>query len=367
MQVDVAVVGAGPSGSSVAKFAAERGMKVLILERKQEVGFPSPCAGYVPKLVSRYFRIDKRYIQQETREMRTYLPSGNSQLARMQGWIVERSLFDKSLAVQATMAGARLSVGSQVVDLIKEGGEVKGVRYKENEDIQEVEAKVVVGADGVQSRVAKWGDLESPAREDVAICPQYEMVNVDLEDPAIAETYFGVDYAPGGYVWVYPTSESSAKVGLGVKISLAKISPQEYLERFIERHPIASEKFTNACTIGRLVGLIPIGGLIEKMTADGLLLVGDAAGMADPISGAGIVSGILAGKIAAKVIGDAIAEGDTSAERLSDYEARFRKLVGSRFERSLKKRRMLDQAYSSDESLEKVIPKTWITFKEFWR
>ena len=364
--VDVAVVGAGPAGSSVAKFACEEGLDVLVLERKKEVGFPSPCAGYVSKLVSRYFRIDKRCIQQEVKEMRTYFPSGRVQAAGMQGWIVDRPLFDKHLGMQAADAGAEFLLDAKVTGLLKKDGHVRGVVYRKGGRNKEVRSRVVVGADGVSSRVARWSGLPTPSREDIAICPQYEMTNVELEDPTVTETYFGVDYAPGAYAWVYPTGKNSAKVGLGTKKSLAKLKPKEYLDRFVGGHPIASKKFKNAAVTGTLTGLVPIGGALQRTYSDGVLVVGDAAGMTDAISGAGLISGILAGKLAAKAINEAILEDDTSKEGLMGYEELWKRSLGNRLERSLKKRKMVDRAYSSDRELEKVLPETWITFKEFW-
>jgi digeranylgeranylglycerophospholipid reductase len=367
MEVDVVVVGAGPAGSSVAKFAGESGLDVLVLERKKKVGFPSPCAGYVSKLVSRYFSVDRGCIQQEVKNMKTYLPSGEVQIAGMQGWIVDRPLFDNSLGAQAADAGAEFMLETKAIGLLKKNGHVCGVIYKKNGIKKEIKSKVVVGADGVFSRVAKWSGLPTQKKEDMAICPQYEMTDVELDDPTVAETYFGVDYAPGAYVWVYPTGKNSAKVGLGIKKTLARKKPKEYLDRFIEEHPTAKEKFKNAKVKDSLTGLVPMGGPPQKTYSDGVLLVGDAAGMTDAISGAGIISGILAGKIAAKVLSEAVAEDNISKEKLKKYEELWRRVLGSRLERSLGKRKILDKSYSSDAELEKVIPETWITFKEFWK
>lgn len=357
---DVAVVGAGPSGCSVAKFAAEKGLRVVVLERKREVGFPSPCAGYVSKLVSRYFHVDERCRQQEIEKMLTFFPNGKSQIASMKGWIVERKLFDKFLAIQAARAGAKFLLNSKVVGLIKKNGAVEGVVYKKGGETVKIKAGVVVGADGVLSRVATLAGL--PHNKDIAICPQYEMVGVKLEDPTIAETYFDVNYAPGGYVWLYPTGKDSAKVGLGVKKSLARRKPIDYLNKFISEHPRAGKKLLNATPISTIVGLLPISGLLEKISNGNVLLVGDAAGMADPISGAGISTGILAGKIAAEEIYKGIEDSNYEG-----YEKKVRKLLGRRLERSLRKRIMIDEAYKSNETLGRALPKTWITFKEFWR
>jgi digeranylgeranylglycerophospholipid reductase len=321
----------------------------------------------VSKLVSRYFSVDRECIQQKVKNMRTYFPGGEVQVAGMQGWIVDRPLFDQSLGKQAADAGAELLVDARVTGLLKKDGHVQGVIYKKNDIKKEVQAGVVVGADGVFSRVAKWSGLPPQRKEDVAICPQYEMTNVVLDDPTVAETYFGVNYAPGAYVWVYPTGKSSAKVGLGIKKSLAELKPKEYLDRFIGEHPLAKKKFENAIVTSMLTGLVPLGGPLQRTYSDGVLLVGDAAGMTDAISGAGIISGILAGKLAAKVINEAMLEDNTSKEKLMKYEELWRRVLGSRLERSLKKRKIVDKAYSSDAELEKVLPETWITFKEFWK
>jgi digeranylgeranylglycerophospholipid reductase len=335
MGFDVAVVGAGPAGTSFAKYASEAGLNVVVLERKKKVGFPSPCAGYVSKLVSRYFSVDEKCIQQEVKNMMTYSPGGEVQIAGMEGWIVDRPLFDNALGRQAKDAGAEILVDARVTGLLEKNENVEGVIYRKNGIKKEVESKVVVGADGAFSRVAKWSGLPTHRTEDMVICPQHEMEGVALDDPAVAETYFGVDFAPGAYVWVYPTGIDSAKVGLGIKKSLAKMGPKEYLEKFIKEHPTASKKFKDAKVTDSLVGLVPVGGPLNKTCTDGVLLVGDAAGMTDAISGAGIISGILAGKLAAGVISEAISDDNVSSEKLKKYEELWKKVLGSRLRKSL--------------------------------
>lgn len=367
MDYDIVVVGAGPAGSSTARHAAEAGLAVLVIEKKHDVGFPSPCAGYVSKQVARYFKVDKRCIQQEIKKMRTHLPGGGVQVADMQGWIVDRPLFDNDLGVQAKDAGAEFMTGTRVTGLVTEEGVVKGVTVKNERGAKTIKAQVVVGADGPMSNVAKWAGLPSHNASDMAFCPQYEMVDVDLDDPTITETYFGVDYAPGSYVWVYPTGGGSAKVGLGIRKAIAGKGPFDYLDHFISNHPAASEMFKGATTTASLLAPVPVGGPVEKTFTDNLLLVGDAAGFTDPISGAGILSGILSGKIGAKVAARAIGSRDTSDGILAEYEAQWKKVLLGRLMRSVGKRKIVDESYTSDEVLEGVIPSTWITYKEFWK
>jgi len=367
MKCDVAVVGAGPSGSSVARFASRAGLSVVVLEKKRRIGHPSPCAGYVSRLLSRYFKIEPSCIQQGIEHMLTHLPSGATQLADMKGWIVDRPSFDASLAAQAAGDGAEFLPGARAVGLIKDGGTVKGVEFKRGSRTEKIEASVVVGADGPASRVAKWAGLPENRKENFAICPQYEMAGVALEDPETAHTFFGVDYAPGAYAWVYPTGPDSAKVGLGMKRSLAGRKPREYLEHFVRNHPTASPMLKNARITDSLTAPLALGGPVERTCGDGVLLVGDAAGMCDPISGAGIMSGVIAGRCAAETIAWGMEEGDVSARGLAGYERRWKKVLGTRLERSRRKREIADGAYTTDEELEQAIPSTWITFRGFWR
>ena len=143
--------------------------------------------------------------------------------------------------------------------------------------------------------------------------------------------------------------------------------PFEYLDHFITSHPTASNLFKGATRASSLLAPVPVGGPVDRTFTDNIILVGDAAGFTDPISGAGILSGILSGKMGAKVAAKAIESGDTSAGALSEYEVQWKKVLYNRLMRSAGKRKIVDVSYTSDAVLEGVIPSTWITFKEFWK
>jgi len=346
MKVDVAVVGAGPSGSSVAKHCAEKGLDVLIIEKRKHVGFPPHCAGYVSKLITKYFRISKTCIQQTIEKMRTYSPSGCETATDMHGWIVERGLFDKSLCLQALEQGVDILINSEAVEfknnklIVREIGKNRTIK---------IDASYIIGADGASSRVARWIGAK---QKEFAKCAQYEVCGVSIENPKIAETYFSMEYASHAYAWIYPTGKNSAKIGLGT----TKGNPSICLNSFIKNHPIAREKLKNARIFAIYKGLVPVGGMHEKIYSKNILLVGDAAGVTDPISGAGILSGITTGKLAAQAIAD---------ENPEKYEVAVKKLLGKRLEWSLKKREILNKL-KNDEELEKMLPKIWIAFKDFW-
>jgi len=169
--------------------------------------------------------------------------------------------------------------------------------------------------------------------------------------------FFDNNYAPGGYAWIYPTGESSAKVGVGV----TKRDPQKYLDDFINSGN-AKERFEGEKT-EFITGALPIGGLRERLVFGNVLLAGDSAGMADPVTGAGINNAILAGEIAGRTIIDALEKDDTAS--LANYETKIRRMLGKPLGRSLEKRKKMD-ACCNNEVLQEHLPELWVTFYKYW-
>ena len=170
---DIVIVGAGPAGSSAARAAAQAGAKVLLIDRRQSIGVPVQCAELVTQWISRYASFSSHCIIQATETMITHLSDGSSPDKRYEmkspGYMLDRSFFDKELATSAILAGAKLSTGSKAVGLSPEGLMVEqGTRKKG------IKAKVIIGADGVHSLVARWAGLPS-LKTIVAL--QYEVVN----------------------------------------------------------------------------------------------------------------------------------------------------------------------------------------------
>jgi len=214
--------------------------------------------------------------------------------------------------------------------------------------------KIIVGADGVFSKTASLLGFE---KQKFAVCAQYHLKGIK---PLLqtCEIFFNSDYAPGGYVWIYPTGKDSAKVGVGVTQGY----PRAYLEKFISDTPF-SDRLDGRKT-EYIVGALPIGGLREKLCCGNVLLVGDSAGMADPVTGAGINNAMLASEIAGKTIVKALESNDM--EILSEYETKIRRLLGKPFARALEKRKILDVCYASNELLQENLPELWVTFRQYW-
>ncbi len=351
MKVDVVVVGAGPAGSTVAEVTSSEGLDVIVLEKEPEIG-RSPCAGYVSCMD--FPDIKNRVIQSKINRMRTYFPSGKYSDFPINGFNVDRARFDRELASDAARCGARYYLNSRVIDLIQREG-FCGVRTR---DGREIEAKVIVGADGVSSTISRLLEF----RDEVVNAVQYDVSGCKV-DPQINEIYFDVDYAPGCYVWIFPTGRDSARVGLAVRSHLADRRAVDYLNNFIDKHPTASKKFRGSSRRGLIAGAIPVGGLHREVCRENILLVGDAAGMADPVTGAGISYATCAGRIAARVIVKAIKEDDISL--LKRYERGVRRVMDKHYERSLSKRKLLD-SLTDNKSLEENLREVWVTFRDYW-
>ena len=185
-------------------------------------------------------------------------------------------------------------------------------------EIIEIKARIVIAADGPESRVAKAFGINSTKKpQQMMSGVQYEMVGVDCERMDLVELHLGA-FANGGYAWVFPKGDDIANVGIAIS-SASKRPAIDYLNEFIESYP----PLKNAKAVELNVGGDPIGGLIGQICSDNLLVCGDAAGQVDPITGGGIILGMLGGKTAGQVAARAIRDKDYSAERLKEYEVLY--------------------------------------------
>ena len=147
---DIIIVGAGPAGSSAAIAAAQRGVKVLLVDQRQRIGVPVQCAEFVPQWISRVVPFSSTSVVQTIERMITYLPDGSTYEMKSPGYMLDRSIFDKELAASAVQEGAHLSVQTRVTGLTPEGVVIEGGEGKKF-----IRSKVVIGADGVRSSVAQ--------------------------------------------------------------------------------------------------------------------------------------------------------------------------------------------------------------------
>jgi digeranylgeranylglycerophospholipid reductase len=342
---DVVVVGAGPAGSMTAKNAAERGLDVLLLERNQEIGVPVKCAEGVTQEIEQFVTPDERWISAEVKGANIYAPDGTKVVMadeKMEevGYVLERRLFDKFLASEAARAGAKVRVKTEAYGLIQEDGYAKGVsvRAMAEGETKRVHAQVVVGADGVESRVGRWAGINRRLRpSDLDVCAEFLLCDTTINTDYSEFFFLGGEKTPKGYAWVFPKGEDCANVGVGIGGDMSGEGHHaiDYLNAFVR------SKFPNGKILAEMYGAVPVCGLISESVADGLVLVGDAAWQVNPITGGGIVYAMHAGEIAGEVIAKAVQENDVSKKRLAEYDTRWRKAFGKRLDTGLKAKEFL--------------------------
>jgi len=333
-----------------AETGCSQGIHTLVVEKKATIGLPVRCAGYIPKLLIRGIHFDKRCIIQEVIQMRTYTPWGEVVETKAPGYMIDRGLFDKSLAVNAIFKGADVMTRAKFHHLWEEGVIAK----RGNEEVR-IEAKVIVGADGPASSVGKGIGQENKAFIAAAQC------EVLLNQPLGATEVYFDSQLTGGYAWLFPRGKT-AYVGVGIKVANGQ-RPDKALKHFMHTLSQAGKIRKNSA-VGYTFGLIPAGGPRHSTQKGNVLLVGDAAGQTDAITGAGIPQAALCGKIAGQVAAKAIKEKDLMI--LSEYERKWNDLFGDALKKAFAKRNLLDNHWNSEE-LNNIIRKTWVAFDGYWR
>lgn len=338
---DVIVVGAGPGGSWAAKAAAENGAKVLMLEKDREVGSPVRCGEAIGAAGLRVVCEPEplpRGIANEISGAVLVAPNGREvalEFPSETGYILDRKVFDFELSLMAAAKGVEIRTKAYVAELLRNGtngdGAVTGVRVQQLGKNYDVTAKIVIGADGIESRVGRFAGLRTFTKlKDMESCMQVTLANIKI-DPRYIYLFFGQDVAPGGYLWIFPKSETVANVGIGISGDFARYkSAQRYLQEFIDR------RFPKAAAVYTVVGGVTCAPTLTKIVANGLMLVGDAAHQINPMTGGGIVTAMLAGKIAGRVAAEALARDDVSSKNLEPYPKEWQEAQGKNHERMYK-------------------------------
>ncbi|MBT8378925.1 MAG: NAD(P)/FAD-dependent oxidoreductase [Ignavibacteria bacterium] len=325
---DIIVVGAGPAGSMAARFAAEKDVSVLMLEKDRDVGYPVRCGEAISKAgVEEFIPSDEKWIAAKISKFSFNAPDGTEVILDFgeAGYVLERRIFDYELARTAADAGVEIVTRAYVNGLLFENGKVCGVKYEHQGEQKELKAKVVVAADGVESRVGRWAGLKTHIDfRDMESAVQITAANIPVDQNALY-FFFGKDVAPNGYFWIFPKGNNKANIGLGVSgIIGKKKSAQSYLNDFMNKH------YPNAPVLTTIAGGVPCAVTLGKISAPGILLVGDAAKQVNPLSGGGIASGMIGGKIAGTIAAEAVKMN--KLDHILKYDKTWADRLGKRHE-----------------------------------
>ncbi|WP_337860458.1 digeranylgeranylglycerophospholipid reductase [Ferroplasma sp.] len=360
LNYDVLVIGAGPAGSSAGRYASRYGLKTLIVEKRPDIGSPVRCGEGVSKswMPEVDLKPEQRWISQEVKGARIFGPAEKKPITLTAesagnevGFVIERDKFDKHIAALAATEGADIWVKSPAMSVIKEGNRIVGAKIRHNGEVVEVKAKMVIAADGFESEFSRWAGLKSVIlkKNDIISALQYRMENVDSNED-FTDFYLG-SIAPAGYLWVFPKGPHEANVGIGVTITKMKdrLDVKNYLDSWIKSHPA----YSKGKIIEQMSGGVSVNKVKDKMSLPGLLAIGDAARLIDPITGGGIANGLISGKFAAQVSKKAIDENDFTEEMMKNYDM----MVKDKFERKHLRNWFAKEklATLSDETLDKLV------------
>ncbi len=320
MEPELVVIGGGPAGCTFAAKAA-KGAAVTILEEHARTGRPVQCTGLVaPRVVEMVGT--KESVLHALRGARFHFPAGtiiDFHSADTKALVVDRQIFDQRCAEIASDAGAKLLMNSRMTKTVTRPDGVE-VRYLREGRSEKCMAALVIGADGYKSRVSEMVELPPP-REWI----RGLQVDLDVEDRSdVLDVYIGSKVAPGFFAWRIPCGDF---IRVGVCVSQGNGPPSQYLRSLVKRLELEDEK-----VLERISGVIPIGFPLRTY-ADRTMLVGDAAGQAKPLSGGGLYTGMTAARIAAEVALAAMEKGDLSANRLSEYQRKWKEEIGRELER----------------------------------
>jgi geranylgeranyl reductase family protein len=347
VETDVLVVGGGPSGAAAGYWLAERGHRVLIVEKKV---FPreKTCGdGLTPRAVR---QLEDMGLGERLRGHLRY--EGLRSIAHgvtlelewpehpdfpSYGYVVRRRDLDEMVADQAVKAGATLWPGAEATEPILDGGLLAGavVHKKEDDRIERVRARYVVVADGSNSR---FGRMLGSARDrsyplGMAVRGYFRSPRHD--DPWI-ESHLDIHDQQGnnlpGYGWIFPVGDGTINVGVGLLSTFSgwkDINTSHLMDAFCATAPsywdISPETACGAPTGGKL----PTGFSVKPAVGPAWIQVGDAAGGVNPFNGEGISVAYETGRYAAEAIDEALVTGDGLA--LRGYETRLAETYGLYF------------------------------------
>ena len=346
-EYDVIIVGGGPSGSMAAIEIAKANLSVCVLEKKTKIGIPVRCGEAIGfSGLNKFFEPDKSWIASTINSINLISPNSIDTkivFKNETGYILHRKKFDSGLSEIAVKNGADVFNQANVIDVVVENDFIVGVKvvYKEKEYI--LKSKIVIGADGIDSRIGRWAGLRTNVKmKDMESCVQYSVSNIDVLNNEMT-MYMGKEYAPGGYLWVFPKGSNSANIGIGVSGKYSgKKSAKKYLDEFL------NHKYPNAKIESKVCGGVICAAPLKEPIKNGLMLIGDAAHQTNPMTGGGISSGMKAGVIAGQVAVKSVKNLKFDKDFLSKYPKLMFKEFGNRYTKLYKIKETISKLKDSD-------------------
>jgi digeranylgeranylglycerophospholipid reductase len=349
-EYDILIIGAGPAGSVVAQSTAALGYSVLQIEKRPVIGAPVRCgeATGTRDRLKDFGPINEDTIETDIQGLILHANGGQTIRADLSnvGLMLDRLKFDPYYAELGVKAGVELLTSARATDVsaVQNGFRTVSIVYQDTE--HKIRARIVVGADGVETLASRWVGLKTRQLPPF-ICSAIELkLNLVDKDPEHLIFWHGHDYINDGYIWSFPKKKSQC-TNFGAGFITPKLGAPNIRE--------VADQWREKIYPGSVVeevggGVVPVSAMLEEYVSDHFLAVGDAAHHTNPMTGGGIASGMRAGLLAAAKIDAAFKSGDFSKGFLKQYQQDCLNTFGNNHLRELKIRQFILSLPNKDQT-----------------
>jgi len=347
IDTEVAIVGAGPAGTTCAIHLANKGIKCVLIDKavfpRDKICGDAISGNAVYELEKLGIDVPAEFSNFEgkipTSGIKFIAPSGKSLYLKMKkvragfthaGYVSDRISYDYFLYQQAAKHSLIKILQGVTINEIKSHVDYLELHTKDGKYL--IKSPLVVGADGAHSILAKLAGREVDKKHYSGGLRQYWQNVEGFDEGNPIELHFYKNTLPG-YFWIFPMANNKANVGIGIKsdvISKKRINLKLIMDDLIKNHPMVAPRFKNAIPLEEPKGFgLPLGSKKIKLSGNRFILLGDAASLIDPFTGEGIGNAMLSGRIASEHIKKALTEKKYDPLFNQQYdEAIYKKLSG---------------------------------------
>ncbi|MDR4490924.1 MAG: NAD(P)/FAD-dependent oxidoreductase [Candidatus Nitrosocosmicus sp.] len=335
MRYDISIVGGGPAGLSAAYAAAKHGAKVVLFEKDPSIGHNVRTSGVSWIKEMNEFGITDQYFN-PIRNFSFISPGNEIKISgdKNSACVLDVKKTYQLLASLAASEGCEIFIKSQVIDVShKKDDKSNLLRVSTPQGQLDVESTLVIDASGFNSVVAKKLGLVTEWKR-YGVGAEYECC-CDGVDAETLVLMVGNKYSEAGYAWVFPLSKNRVRIGVGIGKPDSRVDPLKKLNSIIQNREPPLKALGKIQPLELHHGLIPNQGLRTKCTFDGLIMVGDTVGQANPLVLEGIRYAIEFGRLAGKIGAESL-HSNSTAESLKPYETANQEILEKKIKAALK-------------------------------